>query len=213
MIRKTAVFLALLVLVATGARAEEPGFYLGVNAGGNFVAGAMENRSSPGDFNFEYQPGYLASLALGYRLGADSIIGEGRVELELGYRTNPLDRIEFSDGKFDADGDATVVSLMLNAFGEYPGDGPLIPYLGVGIGAATLSLSGFELAGSPVIDDSATVFAYQLAVGVDYPLSESLVLDLGYRFFGTSDAELTDALGVAVKSEYQAHGLQVGLRF
>ena len=206
--------IVLLLAVASGAMAADQGFYFGLSAGGNLAAGEAENTSLTGSFNFSYAPGYMGSLALGYRLAPNSPIGDGRVELELGYRTNPLDQIEFSDGKFDADGDATAISLMLNAYGEYPeSDGPLIPYVGIGVGVATVSLEGFELAGDAVVDDSDTVFAYQLAAGVDYPLSKRLVLDFGYRFFGTLDPELTDALGETIETEYQVHSFQLGLRF
>ena len=213
MVRILSISLAVLLFFATAGLAAERPFYLELNGGAVLEAGAMDNRSDQGDFNLEFSPGYQGSLALGYRFGAESAIGEGRMELELGYRTQSLDKIEFSDGSFAAEGEAKVLSLMVNAYSEYPGEGPLTPYFGVGIGAANLTLSGVELAGVPVIDDNATIFAYQLAVGLDWPLTRWLTLDLGYRFFGTTEADLTDALGVSVKSKYLAHGLQVGFRF
>lgn len=213
MIRILSISIALLFLLAPGAIARDKGFYVGLSAGGIVTAGDAENDSLAGNFNFSYKPGYMGSLAFGSRFDADSLIGEGRIELELGYRSNPLDQIEFSDGKFDAEGDASAVSLMLNTYGEYPGSSTLTPYLGVGVGVATVSLEGFALAGSAVVDDSDSVFAYQFAAGIDWPLSERLTLDFGYRFFGTLDPELVDALGTTIKTEYRVHGLQIGLRF
>lgn len=208
-----ALILLTLLLMASNACAMENGFYLGLNSGVSLAAGSAANTSAAGNFNLEYGPGFQGNLALGYHLGRTSPLGQGRLELELGYHRNPVDKVEFSDGKFSASGEASVWSLLLNSYGEYVTKRPWTPYVGGGIGMARLSLAGVEVGGTTVVDDSATVFAYQLGFGTDYELSKSLILDFGYRFFGTAKAELTDALGVAIDSEYQVHNLQIGLRF
>jgi len=213
MIRLTFVTLIVLQLFLSSAVfAGEAGPYLGLNAGANLMARDTENDNPSGSFNLGFQPGYQGSMTLGYRLAPGSTLGKGRVELEVGYRQNKIDKIAFSDGESSAAGKATVWDIMLNTFGEYSNGTRWTPYAGVGIGAAIVSLKGVEVAGLPVVDDDDLVFAYQLGVGVGYSLSKAVELDLGYRFFGTTNPGLKDANGASFDSEYLAHNFQLGIR-
>lgn len=207
------IVLVLQIVIIPEAFAEGKRFYLGLNAGANILTGSTENTSSLGSFNLEYKPGYQGNLTLGYHLAQGSILGKGRIELEVGYRQNSVDKIEFSDGKFSADGEAIVWDVMVNTFGEYSNKTRWTPYFGAGFGVAIVSLDGVEVAGTPVVDDEDSVFAYQLGFGADYALSKKLTLDFGYRFFGTSKPALTDVTGAEFDTEYQVHNLQVGVRF
>lgn len=207
------IVLALQIVTIPAAFAEDKRFYLGLNAGANVLPGATENTNSMGSFNLEYKPGYQGNLTLGYHLGQDSILGKGRIELEVGYRQNSVDKIEFTDGKFSADGEAIVWDVMVNTFGEYVNKTRWTPYVGAGFGVAIVSLDGVEVAGAPVVDDEDSVFAYQLGFGADYVLSKKVKLDIGYRFFGTSKPALTDVDGVEFDTEYQVHSLQLGIRY
>lgn len=206
------LMIALPVFLSTAVFADQSGPYLGVNAGANLFDEASKNENSLGTFNLDYEPGYQTSLTLGYRLAPNSRHGNGRVELEIGYRQNSLDQIEFSDGKFTATGEASVWSLMVNTFGEYATETRWTPYVGAGLGMAMVSLQGVEVDGTAVVDDDDLVLAYQIGVGVGYALSSAVDLDLGYRFFGTSNPGFTDVDGVEFDSEYYAHNLQLGIR-
>ena len=55
-----------------------------------------------------------------------------------------------------------------------------------------------------------TVFSYQGGVGLHFDYTENTSLGLGYRFFGSSDAEFDDGTG-KVEAEYSSHIISVGL--
>jgi opacity protein-like surface antigen len=192
--------------------AQNPGPYLGVYVGGQFLA-PSESSDSLGTFNLEYQPAAPSgSVVLGWELEPGSNIGEGRVELEYTRRRNRLDQAEFNDGKVSADGDVTADSLLMNAFGVYRSSSIWTPYLGAGLGVARISAADLNVTGQTLSDDDALVFAYQFGVGADIAITDFLTLDLGYRLFNTTKAKLKEANGEEFKLEYLSHSAMLGLR-
>ncbi|MDO9079784.1 MAG: outer membrane beta-barrel protein, partial [Desulfuromonadales bacterium] len=166
--KQTRSFLFLTVLffaLTSTAWAQNPGPYIGLLVGGQFLAPA-ESSDSLGTFNLEYQAAPSGSVVLGWQLEAGSNIGEGRVELEYTRRSNRLDQAEFSDGKVTADGDVTADSLLINTFGVYRSKSDWTPYLGVGLGIARITAADLTVTGQPLSDDDALVFAYQFGAGV-----------------------------------------------
>jgi opacity protein-like surface antigen len=204
-------FTLLFFALSSSSWAQNPGPYLGIYVGGQFLAPA-ESSDSLGSFNLEYKPAPSGSVVLGWELEPGSDIGEGRVELEYTRRSNRLDQVEFSDGKVAADGDLTADSLLFNAFGVYRSNSVWTPYLGAGIGVARITAADLSVTGQPLSDDDALVFAYQFGFGTDIALTESLILDLGYRLFSTSKAKLKEANGEEFKLEYLSHSAMLGLR-
>ena len=92
----------------------------------------------------------------------------------------------------------------------------LRPYLGAGLGfpqhdvtedAFTLTVNGdtHEFASSSSDD---TVFAYQVMLGLSYPLSDSAEARFGYRYFATSEADFD-----RIKVDYGSHNLEFGILF
>ena len=120
------------------------------------------------------------------------------------------------------DGNLGVFSLMCNGFFDIHNASPLTPYFGGGIGFATLYLSdtfGTDTRGSTVtrtdiyLNDSASVFAYQVGGGVAIALDQFLSLDLGYRYFGTTKARFDSNWDQSVRLKPESHNATVGLRF
>jgi opacity protein-like surface antigen len=183
-----------------------------LSAGLGIINGDSKNSSSAGSFNLGFAEGGQGALTLGYRLAPNSDWGTGRVELEVGYRQNQVDQIEFSDGQLSGSGEVVIWDLMFNSYGEYLNGSRWTPYGGLGLGAALFALQQIEVGAAPVLDDQDLVLAYQLAFGLEYSLTSNVEFDLGYRFFGTGTPSLTDAQGARVESEYQVHNLQLGLR-
>ena len=192
--------------------AQNPGPYLGVFVGGQLLAPA-ESEDSLGTFNLEYRPAPSGSVVLGWELEPGSNIGEGRVELEYTRRSNRLDQAEFSEGKVTAAGDLTADSFLINAFGVYRSASRLTPYLGAGIGVVRIKAADLTVTGQPLSDDDALEFAYQFGAGFEVNLTHSLTLDLGYRFFSSTDPKFTKADGDDFETEYRSHSAVVGLRF
>lgn len=203
--------LLFFFVLVSPLQAQNSGPYFGVSVGGQLLAPA-ESKDSLGTFNLEYRPAPSGSVVLGWELEEGSNLGEGRIELEYTRRSNRLDKVEFSDGKVEGDGDLTVDSLLFNTFGEYRSDSLLTPYLGAGIGIARITAADLTVTGQPLSDDEALVLAYQFGAGLSVELTHSLTLDFGYRLFSSTKPKFTTADGDEVKTEYLSHSAMLGLR-
>lgn len=166
-----------------------------------------------GDFGLSFDPALLGSAVLGWDFEPGNPVGEGRMELEYTHRSNQLDRVRFVEGSFKGGGRVTADSLLLNFFGVLHGNSLWSPYVGVGIGAASIEASGLKVTGQPLSRGSAVVFAYQAGAGIDAALTDHLNLDLGYRLFSSSRPGFTEANGQKVTMDYLSHSVVVGLRF
>jgi opacity protein-like surface antigen len=188
-------------------KAQSTGFYIGGNAGLNLLGdSSLENGSSLG---IEYDSGYLVGGSLGYDFG------EFRLDAEVAYKTNDAsDIITTPSGGFTADGSTSVLSYMINGYFDIPINRSLKPYLGAGIGYATVTLDvGIPGVFPTLADDSDSVLAYQFSAGVGYEISRTTTLNLGYRYFATEDPEMINFGGLPFTTEYQTHEFVVGVRF
>ena len=148
-----------------------------------------------GDSNFEQ--GYLYTITVGY----EYLKGD-RIELEYGRRETDLDEFSASAGSINLSGDAKTTSYMLNGFHEFFPKEKLTPFIGGGIGIASVEYGSAD-------DD---VFAYQLALGLACEIYKKTKIDVQYRYFATDKPEFSDD-DVDVESEYTTHNLMVGLRY
>lgn len=149
------------------------------------------NPGTQQNFTLGFDGGWAGGAAIGYAWENGL-----RSELELRHSTNDVSGA-------DASMDAT--ALMANLWLDFNPEGDWHPYVGAGLGAAKV-----ELDGGTGSDD--TVVAYQLGLGLEYDLSRTLALGLGYRYFGTDDPEFSDDQ-FTVKSEYQQHLGLLTLRY
>lgn len=157
-----------------------------------------------------------SSYDMGFNVGAAGgyDFGPARVEGEINYRQNDVDELGVPGvGSIGGDGDVSAFSLMGNGYWDIATGGPVTPYLGAGIGVAQVSMNDVGALGLTLADDDDTVFAYQFATGVVFDLNPMLALDLGYRYFATTDPEFKDSEGFKFDSEYQSHNLSLGLRY
>ncbi|CAN0131335.1 unnamed protein product, partial [Chrysoparadoxa australica] len=103
-------------------------------------------------------------------------------------------------------------ALLANAWFYFNPDGNCHHFVGGGIGAAEIELD----AGGGAADD--TVLAAQLGAGIEFDLSDTLALGLGYRFFKADDPEFeaTDpATGNTQRTDvdYEQHSAMLSLRY
>lgn len=165
----------------------------------------------------EFDPGINIGGTGGYDFGFL------RLEGELSFKYSEINRItDTADGfRFgNPDGNIGVFAMMGNAFFDLHNPGPVTPYVGGGVGFATLHLS--DTFGTDVTtsgperiflypEDDDMVFAYQAGAGVGIALNRRLTLDIGYRYFGTSRARFGDGFDTA-DLRYESHNAAVGLR-
>ena len=119
-------------------------------------------------------------------------------------------------GLNSVDGDITALALMANAYYDFPVLDQFTPYVMAGVGGARIGLEGVKAqsgAGAEVIDDSAFVFAYQVGLGVGFPIGDDFAIDAGYRFFTTLDPTLKTKGGDEFDTQYFSHRFMLSARY
>lgn len=168
----------------------------------------------------EFDPGVNVGMTGGYNFGFF------RLEGELSYKHGEMKEItDLSDNYRyrNVSGDVGVLAVLMNGFFDIRNDSPITPYFGGGVGYATLYLSdtygtntrgGFTTRDLLYSEDLDSVLAFQAGGGVEIALNSVLSLDLSYRYFGTSKAELGDDWGNNTLTElkFKSHNAGVGLR-
>ncbi len=128
----------------------------------------------------------------------------------MAYRSSDVDALS---GANNGSGEIGVASAIGNLLYNFRGESAFTPYLGLGIGLASVDVDGVQPIGGSVLDDSDSVFAYQGIAGLGYSLSGRTQLFADYRYFATADTSLSTRTNVSVDGDYADHTLLFGLRF
>ena len=218
-----AVLTALAIPAICPAASARPGAYvsgfLGINVNPDTDVSSTDFVTNS-DFNdrVEFDPNINIGGTAGYDFG---IV---RLEGELSYKNAGIKSITSQSGnRFrNVDGNIGALAMMFNGFFDLHNNSPLTPYLGGGIGFASLHLSdttGIDTSGGTAqritlygaADD--TVFAYQVGTGVEIALNRQFSLDLGYRYFVTNRATFDSDLAIATSMKFESHNAALGFRF
>ena len=164
------------------------------------------------DDEISFDTGFLIAGAAGYAHESGF-----RGELELGYRKNNNDELDFEFiGSFDAKGDTSAFTTMVNGYYDIDFGVPKFrPYVGFGIGLAVIDTE-VRAAGIKLVDDSDTVFAYQALAGMAYHFTPNVAATLGYAFLATTDPKFKIEPGAgtgSVDAEYASHNVMAGIRY
>ena len=124
----------------------------------------------------------------------------------LGY---DVDKIGALGVFFDATGDATAISFLINGYFDFVNSSAFTPYISAGLGYAQVEFNDLNISGSgfPGSSDEDTVFAYQIGIGLGYAVSEKVTIDVKYRYFGTEDSEYD-----TTKAEFASNNVLFGIR-
>ena len=167
-----------------------------VPAGGNVIS--------------KFEDGYGVGVALGMKLPS-----RFRVEGELFWQENDIDSGRLGPVQLSVlgglNGDVGVWGGMLNGYYDFL-EGPLVPFIGLGVGYAQVD-ANVNLGDISVIDDDDTVLAYQGILGVSYDFMPNLQGVLAYRYLSLDDPQFKDRAGGKVDMEYDSQAVDVGLRY
>ena len=167
------------------------------------------------DDRVEFDPGIFTGGTAGFDFGYV------RLEGEISYRYSDMDSITAKTEGFEfnsVDGNLGVFSMMANAWFDFHNASLITPYWGGGIGFAVLDQDDTYVVdpqgGSGVLypGDDDTVFAYQLGVGIEIALNPMMSLDIGYRYFGTSDAKFNSDPYISSDGNFESHNAVAALR-
>lgn len=232
----TVVILVTFVVISPEARADEmrSGWYVSGNVGATFPSSADFRITSAGavvrEGNTSFDSGFSINGVLGYGWG------NLRVEGEVSWRQFDVDSLRYdtyigSMGPISQEAlgtvnrelqhniDVSLLGLMANAWYDFDTGTNWIPSIGVGLGAVQIDLDAKRVmvAGDTISDrDKDWVFAYQVGASMGYSLSDSMVIQLGYRYLhmGTSRHEDWTRDTVTLKYHLEdAHNAEVGIRY
>jgi opacity protein-like surface antigen len=191
--KAVALICCLFLLLLSSAVQAREGAYLAGHVGASLLSDSNVSIAGVPTGTASYKTGLNGAAAFGYSYVP------GRVEVELNYNTNEIDGTSDS---FDS------LALMFNAYAEFfdqdVGFTTISTYIGGGLGVSQLTLD------AATTDNSEFVFAWQLAFGIGWELSESLILDLGYRHFTTADPAFDSGV---LELDYASNIIYLGLRF
>ena len=113
-------------------------------------------------------------------------------------------------------GDFSMLAFMANVDYDFDTGSRWVPYIGGGLGVATISIDTETDTGRSTADDSDTVFAYQVGAGLGYefPLEEgrSITVSLDWRYFATQDPTFKgDVTGGKFDVGISGHDIGIGL--
>jgi outer membrane protein OmpA-like peptidoglycan-associated protein len=192
----TAIGGLVACLSASPATAVDPGLYLGLGGGVNWL---QDMDYDPGPA-IDQDLGWAAIGSVGYRFDWGL-----RTELEAGYRDN--------DGEFNGTGfdtETTAWTGMANLLYDFGRDWPIRPYIGVGAGAANVNVDSNVTA-----SNSEWAFAYQGIVGVSWAVTDRLDIFIDGRYLRTAGLDVDQAglVGGDLDDEYETINGMVGLRY
>jgi OmpA-OmpF porin, OOP family len=143
--------------------------YFKVDAGANI----MQDPEVEGEGKIKMDTGFRIGLMGGYNLNKWAA-----VELETGFIYNSVSA------------DSSIwfgqVPVLANLVVRYENTSKFEPYIGGGAGGAYTMISSSD------ITKSDFVFAYQFKAGCAYNISDTMAIDLGYKFFSTSTQDYED---------------------
>lgn len=172
------------------------------------------NEENVGTTEWEFDGGPNFTVSAGY--GANFWAVEG----EVSYKKMDIDSRIFkpTGTRSNYEGDQDQIAFMLNGFWYPKPEWMVSPYLGAGLGVTRISWNDIRFPGSgSVLDDTDTVFTYQLIVGASYAVSPQLSLEIDYRYFAPDDADIVSApagtVGKLADQELNIFGLAVKYKF
>lgn len=216
----SALFLALPA-ICTAAQRTGPYLsgFIGVSVPTDKVVTTDYYDNSVSDHDqVKFDPGVNVGGSAGYDFGLL------RLEGMISYRNSEIRAITDKDNyRFrNPDGNLGVAAFLANAFFDIHNESRVTPYLGGGIGFATLYLSdtyGTDTRGGgsfsrPLLyeEGNDTVFAYQAGAGVEIALNRRYSLDIGYRYFGTDTATINRDSDQWSSLKFDSHNVTVGFR-
>jgi opacity protein-like surface antigen len=189
--------------------------YIGIFAGCPVTHNTKLTDTS-GTVDTVFDPGILGGLVVGASTDTDwgYNINRLRIEAEASYRTNELKKI--SDGLGNSTtvkGTFSVTNFMLNGYLENSNfmtkEMPVSLFLTAGVGAAMGTITEISYSGSTLVASGKnTQLAYQGGAGIGSELTRNILIDLTYRYMGTTPFKFS-----AVSADYGSHNVQIGARY
>ncbi|WP_136806750.1 outer membrane protein [Desulfosediminicola flagellatus] len=225
-IKKT-ILTAALLFTASSAMAGNS-WYMSADLGVLLPDGEASHAgtNSANTPSYDFDEGVVAGLAVGYYIN-DAF----RVEAEARFRSQ-----ETEDGNlaglnsrspemFNLGGEVDTTTIMANLIYEFDNTTKFTPYIKGGVGIA-YSDARADLDIQPTFttfgftdrwqypDNEETTFAWSIGAGVDYNLTENLLLGLEYQYIDMGDISTgVDINGDWIDYDLSSHEITVGITY
>ena len=203
---------ASLALGATANATNIDGWYIGLEAGANWIqdVDVSEDTASPPNAVTSFDTGWAALGTVGYGWH------NWRGEIELGYRSNEIDVV--NDGSVETGGgDFDEFSAMFNILYDFALTQKIGLYVGAGAGGDFIDYENNTTThGGVFIHDDDWVFAWQGIAGVNYQLTSSTDLFVAYRYFNADSPFFVTGTPLSHSDDFDnvvKHTATVGLRY
>jgi len=188
------------------ATSSQSNWYANINLIGS-LQNTLHNSDTVGNsLKTTFQTGYGISAAEGYDFKDFSL------EFELAYIYNSVDKVQINGQ--NAAGSTGYMGLfagLLNGIYRFNNSSNFVPYLGIGVGGGQVqnqwSAEDTYVNGKIKAHGNGGVFAYQGIAGLGYKFNQQWMINLDYRYLGTSNATykmssptVTDSVNNAYKS-------------
>lgn len=222
--RKLCVAAVLASTIMTAPAFAKDGYWYGTLVGGPSL---FENQGHRVVTNGQAAPvtavrtstftGFNVSGELGYDFGLL------RTGFEIGYQRAPLSTV-FNDANIaivgasgvnsPVNGSSNVLTLMTNLLFDVANNEKWTGSVGGGIGFAQYEASRFATGAlRPFVNDSDTRFAWQILAGLRRSISESVDLNLGYKWLSIENINLVTANATPLQSSFRSHSLLIGFTY
>jgi outer membrane protein OmpA-like peptidoglycan-associated protein len=199
----------LIVGMASAAQADTDGWYTGAEAG---LAATPTIKFKDGSKTWKENQdlGYAALGQVGYGFGPV------RVEAELGWRSNGVDKVKQPFNNAPGKGSLDASSAMANVYYDVATATRITPFIGAGAGAVDVNAERLRSSGTTFSNDDRVVFGYQGIAGLSYAIDDNLSLKTDYRYLRTLNAKLHEDSSYGTgssKAEYASHAVLVGFTY
>lgn len=206
--------------ISMPASANDGSAYVGVDAGVLLPKGVSLKVAATEDAaRITTNAGWDGDVLIGYDFGQFRLEAEGSLKTSstqqlLAGKAPDVDPV--SPGNQDmasVSGDLKTKSFMLNALYDAGKDGGIGLYAGggVGFGSATYESKIFGVP-TPLLDDKAKGFAWQLVAGVSIPVTDNIEIGAKYRYFNLNGLDFDSPIAGEISSDFQSHSLLTSLR-
>lgn len=225
LILMTTLALVATLALGTAFAADKGGIYVGVKGGYEYKdhkksditdsAAAATNQNATNQ-KWSDDSGYTVGGAIGYNFAGMGL--PVRAEAEYLYH----DQFKYSANNATSGGSTAnfsskidIHTLFANFYYDIKTSTAFTPYVGAGLGVAWINQKiGSSFPGGETGNYDTTNFAWNLGAGVGYSLTDSIVLDLGYRYSNFGDAKKYESSTYTFQAkDLTSHEALLGLRY
>lgn len=213
--------MALVLMFASVALAENGGFYGSVKAGGSFLDATTSESNSNSTAATKDKFTTKSVGAIGVAAGYNWIDYDIPVRTELEYMYRSDFKYKYEDANATYSNEINIQTVMLNLYWDFYNSTSFTPYITGGAGVAIIdedySTTGLTTTG---VSKTTTNLALNVGAGVGWNLTDSLLLDLEYRYDYFGNGKKVTMTGAAATGDYEAqaknlstHSVLLGLRY